>query len=408
MLEVKGKYNKAIVYTKNIEEEAINQVEEICNQEVFKNSKIRIMPDCHPGKGCVIGTTMTIEDKIIPNLVGVDIGCGMKTVELGNIDLDLESIDNYIKKNIPHGFSINNNPKTDYKKTIEKLRCFRDIPKSSKEFNRALGSLGGGNHFIEINEDSNKNKYLIIHSGSRNLGHQVATYYQNKAYEYHSGLNDEFQHEKDELIKSYKKSGRRKEIQKALVKLKEDYKKECNIPKYLCYLEGRLKDDYLHDMKIVQEYANLNRSVMSKRIIEECMELDFASLNKFQTIHNYIDLDSMILRKGSISAQKDEKVLIPINMRDGSILAIGKGNPEWNCSAPHGAGRLKSRGKAKEDITLEEFENSMKDVFTTCVKESTIDESPMAYKDMDEILGNTKDTIDIIDILKPIYNFKSS
>lgn len=408
MLDIKGTHNTAKVFTKNIEDSTKDQVLEICNQEMFKDSKIRIMPDCHAGKGCVIGTTMTIKDKVVPNLVGVDIGCGMLTVGLGDTTLDLEKIDDYIRKNIPHGFNINEQAKAEYRKNIEKLLSFRDIPKSSKEFNRALGSLGSGNHFIEINKDSEGNKYLVVHSGSRNLGHQVASYYQNRAYDYHCGLGDSFERDKEKLINSYKSKGKKKQIKKALTTLKESYKKECEIPRDLCFLEGKLMEDYLNDMKIVQEYASKNRTIIAKRIIEEAIALKFEELERFQTIHNYIDLDNMILRKGAISAKKDEKVLIPINMRDGSILAKGKGNEEWNYSAPHGAGRILSRGDAKKEFTLEEFEDSMKDVFTRSVNESTIDEAPMAYKDIGEIIKNTKDTLEIIDILKPIYNFKSS
>lgn len=407
MVELKGKFNTAKVFTDNIEDSAISQIIELLNQEFSEGSKIRIMPDTHAGAGSVIGTTMTIKDKVVPNLVGVDIGCGMITVELGSLDLDYDEIDNYIRSNIPSGFNINENPKTNYKDEIEKLICFRDIPKSSREFNRALGSLGGGNHFIEINIDSTGKKYLVIHSGSRNLGHQVARYYQNRAFEYHNGLNEDFEKEKKVLIESYKKLGKRKEIQEALVELKKKHKKDCKIPKDLCYLEGRLMEAYLHDMNIVQKYSNVNREVMAKRIVEECLCLEYDALNKFQTIHNYIDIEDSILRKGAISAKEGEKVLIPINMRDGSILAIGKGNSDWNYSAPHGAGRLMSRGKAKEIVSLDEFKESMKDVWSTSVKESTLDESPMAYKPIEEIIKNTNDCIEIIEIIKPLYNFKA-
>lgn len=408
MIHIKGSYNTAVIFNDNVENSTKEQVLEICDQEVFKDSKIRIMPDCHAGKGCVIGTTMTVTDKLVPNLVGVDIGCGMLTVELSDVDLDLIAIDDYIRKNIPHGFNINQQSQTDYRKNIEKLRSFRDIPKSSKEFNRALGSLGSGNHFIEINKDSKSNKYLVVHSGSRNLGHQVASYYQNRAYDYHCGLGESFEREKTRLIESYKSKGKRKQIKKDLNKLRDSYKKECEISKDLCYLEGQLMEDYLHDMKIIQEYADENRYVMARKILEEAMGLKFDGLEKFQTIHNYIDLDKMILRKGAISAKEGEKVLIPINMRDGSILARGKGNPDWNYSAPHGAGRVLSRGDAKKEFNLEEFEKTMEGIYTSSVNESTIDEAPMAYKNINEILDNTKDTIEVIDVLKPIYNFKSS
>lgn len=407
MLELKGKNNFAKVFTNNIDEGAKSQIIELCNQEFIKGSKIRIMPDAHAGAGCTIGTTMTIEDKVVPNLVGVDIGCGMLTVELGDIDLDFEEVDKYIRGNIPSGFNINQNPKTDYKEQIEALICFRNIPKSSREFNRALGSLGGGNHFIEINIDSHGKKYLVIHSGSRNLGKQVATYYQKRAYDYHNGLNDDFEREKNELIISYKKQGRRKEIQGALKLLMKQYKKESNIPKDLCYLEGKLMDDYLHDMDIVQNYSYVNRDVMARRIIEECLGMNYAELSKFQTIHNYIDVNEKILRKGAISAKEGEKVLIPINMKDGSIIAIGKGNPDWNYSAPHGAGRLMSRGEAKKKLNMDEYKKSMESVYTTSVSQSTLDEAPMAYKPIEEIIENIKEAVDIIDVIRPLYNFKA-
>ncbi|SNS23786.1 RNA-splicing ligase RtcB, repairs tRNA damage [Anaerovirgula multivorans] len=407
MLELKGRYNVAKVFTDNIEETAIGEIINLCNQEFTKDSKIRIMPDVHAGMGCVIGTTMTIKDKIVPNLVGVDIGCGMVTIKLDDVDLDLPKLDQFIRSNIPSGFNINEHAQVDFKDEITNLKCFRDIPKSSKEFNRALGSLGGGNHFIEVDIDDENNKYLIIHSGSRNLGNQVARYYQNKAYDYHNGIDEKFEEAKLELIKNYKAMGKRKEIQNALKKLQLKHKKECKIPKDLCYLEGILMQNYLHDMKIVQQYANLNRKVMAKRIVEECLGLEYNKLHVFQTIHNYIDLENMILRKGSISAQCDEIVLIPINMRDGCIIAKGKGNPEWNYSAPHGAGRLMSRGKAKELIILNDFKETMKDIYSSSVGEHTLDEAPMAYKPIEEILNNIGDTVEILKIIKPIYNFKA-
>jgi RNA-splicing ligase RtcB len=409
MIIITGKYSNAIVYTHNIEEESIFQLTELCNQEFTKGSKIRIMPDVHFGKGCSIGTSMTIQDKIVANLVGVDIGCGMLTVELGSINLDLPTIDNCIRNNIPHGFNINKEPKTNFKDKIESLKCFRNIPKSAKEYNRALGSLGGGNHFLEINIDNDNNKYLVIHSGSRNLGNQIARYYQDKAIDYHSGLDYDYEAKRETMINTYKEQGKRKEIQKALETLKKEYiRKECKMPKDLCYLEGSLKNEYLYDMGIAQEYANKNREIIALRIIRECLELDFDKLNKFQTIHNYIDLNNNILRKGAISAQKDEKVLIPINMRDGSIIAIGRGNPEWNYSAPHGAGRIMSRSKAKETFLLEDYQETMKDIYTTSVNRSTLDECPMAYKPIEEIIENIKDTVEIVNIIKPIYNFKSN
>ncbi|CAH2213260.1 RtcB family protein [Tepidibacter aestuarii] len=407
MIEIKGKYNTAKIFIDTIEQETINQITDLLNQEFIDGSRVRIMPDTHAGKGCTIGTTMTIQDKIVPNLVGVDIGCGMICVELGNIHLEFSKLDEFIRTNIPFGYAINQHAQTDFKNSISNLICFRDLPKSAKEFNRALGSLGSGNHFIELNVDKNDVKYLVVHSGSRNLGKQVATYYQNKAYDYHNGLNEKYEDEKSKLINNYKKQGKRKEIQNALKQLQKEYIKESEIPKDLCYLKGKLMNDYLHDMKIVQQYANLNRELMAKRIIEECLNLQYEKLSKFQTIHNYIDLENMILRKGAISAKKNEKVIIPINMRDGSIIATGKGNEDWNESAPHGAGRLMSRSKAKQLLNINEYKESMKDVWTTSVRESTIDEAPMAYKPIEEIVENTKDTINIIDVIRPLYNFKS-
>lgn len=407
MRELQGKYTTAKVFTDNIEEGAINQIIVMLDQEWSKNAHVRIMPDCHQGAGCTIGTTMKIEDKIVPNLVGVDIGCGMLTIKLGVEEINLPKLDEYIRNNIPHGFNINLNPKTDYKEQIESLLCFRDIPKSSREFNRALGSLGGGNHFIEVNRSKEGALYLVIHSGSRNLGKQVATYYQNRAYDYHNGLDQVFENEKNQLINEYKSAGKRKEIQKALKELKKKHQKECTIPKDLCYLEGHLMESYLHDMKIVQSYANLNREIMARRITEECLGLTFELLEKFQTIHNYIDLEHSILRKGAVSAQEGELLLIPINMRDGSLLCIGKGNKDWNCSAPHGAGRLMSRSVAKDTFKLDDYKKTMEGIYSSSIKESTLDECPMTYKPIDEIVSNVKDSVDIVDIIKPIYNFKS-
>lgn len=407
MFELQGKYSTAKIFTDNMEETAQAQTLKLLNQPTFKDTKVRIMPDTHAGKGCVIGFTADIKDKVIPNLVGVDIGCGILAVNLGNIEIDFEQLDNYIRNNIPSGHNVNLNPKVDYKDEIEKLICFREIPKSSREFNRAIGSLGGGNHFIEVNEDKTGNKYLVIHSGSRNLGHQVASYYQKRAYDYHNGMNDEYMKAQEQLIIDYKTQGKRKEIQTALKELKQSFKRESKIPKDLCYLEGQLKDEYLHDMGIAQEYAYLNREIMAQRIVYECLGINYSELEKFQTIHNYIDLESNIIRKGAISAKKGEKVIIPINMRDGSIIAIGKGNEDWNNSAPHGAGRLMSRSKAKEDLSLDDYKNTMNSVWSTSVKESTLDEAPMAYKPIEEILNNIDDTVEVIDVIRPLYNFKA-
>lgn len=400
------------IFTTNIEQEAVNQINELLRQEPFKNCKVRIMPDVHAGKGCVIGFTADLGEKVIPNIVGVDIGCGMLCVELGNIELDFKDLDRVVNEYIPAGRNIRKQKLLNFDK-INELYCLREL-KETKKFNRAIGTLGGGNHFIEIDADNKGNKYLVIHTGSRNLGKQVADYYQNLAIELCSG-KEEMYKKKEEIIKKYKEQGRKTEIQQALKKLEKEYKNnKPNLPKELCYLEGKHREMYLHDMKICQEYASLNRLQIAKQIIINYYKLTYIPemyppimQNSFETIHNYISFEDNIVRKGAIRANKNEKVLIPINMRDGSIIAVGKGNQDWNCSAPHGAGRIMSRTKAKEKFKLEEFKQSMKDVYSTSVVEETIDESPMVYKSMQEIIENTKDTIEIQKTIRPIYNFKA-
>lgn len=400
------------IFTTNIEQEAVNQINELLKQEPFKNCKVRIMPDVHAGKGCVIGFTADLGEKVIPNIVGVDIGCGMLCVELGNIELDFKDLDRVVNEYIPAGRNIRKQKLLNFDK-INELYCLREL-KETKKFNRAIGTLGGGNHFIEIDADNKGNKYLIIHTGSRNSGKQVADYYQNLAIELCSG-KEEMYKKKEEIIKKYKEQGRKSEIQQALKELEKEYKNnKPNLPKELCYLEGKHREMYLHDMKICQEYASLNRLQIAKQIIINYYKLTYIPemyppimQNSFETIHNYISFEDNIVRKGAIRANKNEKVLIPINMRDGSIIAVGKGNQDWNCSAPHGAGRIMSRTKAKERFKLEEFKQSMKDVYSTSVVEETIDESPMVYKSMQEIIENTKDTIEIQKTIRPIYNFKA-
>lgn len=391
------------IFTKNIEEEAIKQIDELLEQEPFKKCKVRIMPDVHVGKGCVIGFTADLGDKVIPNIVGVDIGCGMLCVELGQVELDLEKLDRIINNVIPAGRNIREHKLLDFEK-INELYCLREL-KEIKKINRAIGTLGGGNHFIEIDADDEGNKYLVIHTGSRNLGKQVADYYQNLAIELCSG-KEEMYLKKEEIIKTYKEQGRKSEIQNALKELEKEYKNNKPIlPKDLCYLEGKYREMYLHDMKICQEYASLNRRCIAREIL---INIDKATFwDYFETVHNYIAFDDNIVRKGAISAKKGERVLIPINMKDGSIIAIGKGNDDWNESAPHGAGRIMSRHKAKETFKLEDFKESMKDVYSTSVTEETIDESPFVYKPMQEIIDNIKDTVEIERIIKPIYNFKA-
>lgn len=415
------------IFTNNIENEALEQINLLLNQESFKNCKVRIMPDVHAGKGCVIGFTADLGDKVIPNIVGVDIGCGMLCVELGKIDLDLEELDKVINENIPSGRNIREHKLINFDK-INNLYCLREL-KETKKFNRAIGTLGGGNHFIEVDVAEDNNKYLVIHTGSRNLGKQVADYYQNLAIELCSGKEEMFKR-KEEIIRTYKEQGRKQEIQKALKELEEEYKQnKPTLPNELCYLEGKYREMYLHDMKICQEYASLNRRYIviqilknygirvqnfnsngTKLIYEPYQYINLNGgtyFNIFETIHNYISFDDNIVRKGAISAKKGERVLIPINMKDGSIIAVGKGNEDWNNSAPHGAGRIMSRMKAKEKFNLEEFKESMQGIYSTSIVEETIDEAPFVYKPMQEIIENIKDTVEIQKIIKPIYNFKA-
>ena len=399
------------VFTNNVEYECLEQIELLLQQEMFKDCKIRIMSDCHSGKGCVIGFTANLGDKVIPNIVGVDIGCGMYCINLGNININLQWLDEGIRKEVPAGREGSKETKIKFKK-IQELICYREL-KNHKEFERQIGTLGSGNHFIELDVDSNENKYLVIHSGSRNLGNQVATYYQKLAIKLHSGYKNYFK-EKEELIRTYKEQGRRQEIQEEIKKLNVKYSgKRADMPNDLCYLEGQYKDNYLHDMKICQEYAVLNRETMAKNIIEKVInpilkdKLNLNNLEQFQTIHNYLNFEDNIIRKGAVSANKGEKLIIPINMRDGSLICVGKGNKDWNNSAPHEAGRIMSRSKAKELVDINEYKNSMDGIYTTSVSESTIDEAPMVYKPLREIEENIKDTVDIVERIKPIYNFKA-
>lgn len=395
------------IFTNNIEETAIEQINLLLEQDAFKNCKIRIMPDVHAGAGCVIGFTGNLGDKVIPNIVGVDIGCGMLCVELGNIDLDLEKLDQVIREYVPSGFEVHNERKVKFDR-LQELKCYREL-KDTKRLERSIGTLGGGNHFIEVDIDEENNKYLVIHTGSRNLGKQVAEYYQELANQLVNYNIGEYKEKQKELIKTYKEQGRKQEIQSALEELKKEYQVNKNkIPKDLAYLEGQYREDYLHDMKICQEFAVLNRKNIALEIMKQLdCALSFPG-NNFETIHNYISFEDNIVRKGAISARKGERVLIPMNMRDGCIIGVGKGNDDWNQSAPHGAGRTMSRIKAKETFNLDEFKESMKDVYTTSVSEDTIDESPMVYKPMQEIIECIGDTIEIEKVIKPIYNFKAS
>ena len=401
MFEIKGKYATAICYASVVENEAIEQIRRMCDHEFTAGSRIRIMPDVHSGVGCTIGTTMTIVDKVVPNIVGVDIGCGMHTVELGKVDIDFERVDEAAHY-IPSGKNVWEGRQERF--DLTELRCYRAL-KDTKRLERSLGTLGGGNHFIEIDESQDGTKYLVIHSGSRNLGLQVANHYQKLAVDLNLG-KEEFFAAREELIRTYKEQGRRKEIQKELKAMEKAFEaKEPTIPADLCYLYGSFMDDYLHDVELCQRFARRSREKMAEIILQHT---GLEAKSAFHTIHNYINVDEMILRKGAIAAHEGELVLIPINMRDGSVLARGRGNSEWNFSAPHGAGRLMSRTKARETLDLDAYRATMAGVYTTSVNERTIDEAPMAYKSLTDIIDVIRDSVDVIEILKPIYNFKAS
>lgn len=399
MIELKGKYNEAKIFTDVADEASISQVLLLLNQEFVSGSKIRLMPDIHAGAGCTIGTTMTIADKIVPNLVGVDIGCGMETIRIKEKHIELQKLDKLIYDLIPSGFNVREKTHRYFEEiNLEDLYCYKYIDPRRAE--KSMGTLGGGNHFIEANKDDEGNIYVVIHSGSRHLGLEVANFYQEEGYK---SLNGSTQKDVNELIADLKAKGREREIQKSITTLKNT--KRTNIPRQLAYVSGELFEQYIHDMKIVQRYAELNRQAMMDEIVKG---MKIHVVEQFTTIHNYIDTDAMILRKGAVSARKDEKLLIPINMRDGSLICVGKGNDDWNQSAPHGAGRLMSRSAAKESFTVSEFKNQMSGIYTTSVNKDTLDECPMAYKGMDDIVNNIGDTVEVVQVIKPIYNFKAS
>ncbi len=383
------------IFTNNIEKEAINQIDLLLKQEAFENCKVRIMPDVHAGNGCVIGFTADLGDKVIPNIVGVDIGCGMLTIPLGNIEINLCEFDQKIKEKIPYGMNVHTNIREKFS-PLKDLKCLK-ILKDIDRIERSLGSLGGGNHFIEIDVDDDGYKYLIIHSGSRNLGKQVAEFYQKLAID--NLHKNAYKIKALPIIEKLKRENRHQEISSILISLADEVK--CNIPQDLCYLEGIDRLDYLHDMKICQDYAVKNRELMAKLLIGELSE------ESFHTIHNYMDFDTNIVRKGAIRANFGELLLIPMNMRDGCIMGLGKGNEDWNYSAPHGAGRIMSRGKAKAILDFSEYKKSMEGIYTTSVVLETIDEAPFVYKPTEEIIKNIQDTVEIIKVIKPIYNFKA-
>jgi len=399
-MEIRGRCGVAIAYAKVIEDEAVEQIRRMCDYEFTEGASIRIMPDVHWGKGCTIGTTMTVRDKVVPNLVGVDIGCGMYTVDLGKGEIDLVRFDEAAHF-VPSGRNLWDGRQERFDLTA--LRCYRAL-KDTKRIARSLGTLGGGNHFIEIDRSADGTHYLVIHTGSRNLGKQVAEYYQNIAIDLSHG-KDELFRARDELIRRYKAEGRRSELQEALKELNRGFQaKEAEIPADLAFLYGSYLEDYLHDIEICQNFARRNREVIARVLLERT---GLTAGEAFHTIHNYIDVEERILRKGAIAAHAGERVLIPINMRDGSILAVGRGDPDWNWSAPHGAGRLMSRTAAKENLSMDEFRETMADVYTTAVNENTLDEAPMAYKSLADIIDVIEDSVDVIEVLKPIYNFKA-
>lgn len=399
MVTIQGQYNTAICYTNELEGAALEQIQAVCNQSEFTDCKIRIMPDVHAGKGCTIGTTMTIRDKIVPGMVGVDIGCGMETVELEEREIDFEKLDALIRREIPFGREIRDIPHPlNSEIDLTQLRCAGQV--NLDRAMHSIGSLGGGNHFIEVDRAEDGRLFLVVHSGSRHLGTEVADYYQNEG---RRALWGGAKHQIQETIAKLKAEGRFQEIQKTIMALKKEH--ELDIPKDLAYVEGKLFDDYIHDMKLTQQFAVLNRKAMADVILEG---MGLHAMDIFTTIHNYIDTEAMILRKGSVSAKAGEKLLIPINMRDGSLICIGKGNKEWNCSAPHGAGRLMSRRAALNTLSMEEFQKEMKGIYTTCVVPDTLDESPMAYKSLDDIVSQIGPTAEIVERIRPVYNFKAS
>ena len=398
MIEIKGKYNEAKIFTDVVDSASIAQVQELCNQEFTAGSRIRLMPDIHAGAGCTIGTTMTIADKVVPNLVGVDIGCGMETVRIREGRLELQKLDKLIQEKIPSGFAIRDSAHPYLSQIdLSELCCARHVDLLRAE--RSIGTLGGGNHFLEVDRDDDGNLYLVVHSGSRHLGVEVASHYQQAGYK---ALNRADDASVEALVARMKAEGREKEIPKEIKRLKNA--RQTRIPKALAYVSGDLFAQYIHDMRIVQRFAMLNRQAMVDVIVKG-MKLHV--VEQFSTIHNYIDTDARILRKGAVSAKAGERLLIPINMRDGSLLCVGKGNEDWNCSAPHGAGRLMSRAEAKQSFTVSEFKKQMAEVYTTSVSKATLDECPMAYKGMENILNQIGPTADVEKILRPIYNFKA-
>lgn len=407
------------IFTDNIEESALEQIKELLSIDVFSDKKIRIMPDVHAGAGCVIGFTGDLGDKVIPNIVGVDIGCGMRVLNLGKLsDIDYHAFHEHIRGNVPSGKIVREDRfgfkplvgeemeiYREAKQLVTELYCYREL-KDSGRINKAIGSLGGGNHFIELDKDDEGNVYLVIHTGSRNLGKQVADIYQAKAVKHLTAGADEFEETISRTIEEYKATGRRSELQGVITKMRKEQQQAApSLPAELCYVEGEARERYLHDMRVCQRWAVLNRKLISLLLMRFFPKVQV--LEEFESVHNYIS-DDNIIRKGSISAAAGERCIIPLNMRDGSLLCTGKGNPDWNSSAPHGAGRVMSRTKAYEKITMEDFEASMRGIYSESVNDFTRDESPMVYKPASEIIANIGDTVTINTIIRPIFNFKAS
>lgn len=395
MIEIQGRFNTAKVFADTLDEKARGQLSRVCDAEHFSQCKIRVMPDVHAGVGCVIGFTMALKDKVVPNMVGVDIGCGMYLCQLQEKEIDYAMLDSAIRSKVPSGNTNHKKPIEEAERfNFENLRCFEGINVINAK--RCLGTLGGGNHFIEVDRDSDGTLYLVIHTGSRNLGAGVAEFYQKRG---HQVLSQKLEEKYNALLENAKSEEEREKI------LREKEEEKASILPHEAYVEGQLFEDYIQDMKITQEFADLNRKIIANRLIDA---LGLHVVESFTTTHNYIDMDEMVLRKGAVSAKKGEKLLIPINMRDGGLLCIGKGNEDWNNSAPHGAGRLMTRSRAKETISLEDYQKAMEGIYSTCISTGTLDESPMAYKNKGEIVKNIAPTAEIFKEIKPVYNFKSA
>ena len=412
MFTVQGRYNTAVIFTDTCDSATVGQVIGLLNSPCAEGASIRIMPDCHAGAGCVIGTTMTIRDKVIPGLVGVDIGCGMLATRLKERRIDLPKFDSVSQAEVPAGMRMRGSPHSRAKDiSPEELRCFRKprCSVSPEVFALSLGTLGGGNHFWELDRDEEGNLWLVVHTGSRRSGKDVAEYYQRSAYEQVNGLREwrkkDIDAQREAFIRHLRAEGREREISTLLPQWEASLPEPVpGVPYEMAWCEGPLFDDYIHDMRVMQRYAQMNRQIITQTILKKCK---LHPEEQFETVHNYIDLDRMILRKGAISARAGERVLIPINMRDGALICRGRGNPEWNESAPHGAGRLMSRSEARASISMADYRAAMEGIYTTCVSTATVDESPFAYKPMAEIVANIEPTVEIVSRLKPIYNFKA-